>query len=152
MGCLAATRPEPTPSQGRGRVGLLERQRSAAKISENQRRTGFSRSHQRINAFGQIDDLAVGATLARLIDEPRSEPAAGCDPDIGCPAPNPGIQPLADIGDLAAGLDETAIHVLSSPLHPGCPDRSAVPASRGINCHLHLNSSIDPTCRGSMLT
>ena len=68
------------------------------------------------------------------------------------PCPNPGIQPLADIGDLAAGLDETAIHVLSSPLHPGCPDRSAVPASRGISCHLHLNSSIDPTCRGSMLT
>ncbi len=25
----------------------------------------------RLHAFGQIDDLAVGATLARLIDEPR---------------------------------------------------------------------------------
>ena len=25
----------------------------------------------RLNAFGQIDDLTVGATLARLIDEPR---------------------------------------------------------------------------------
>ena len=31
----------------------------------------------RLNAFGQIDDLAVGAILARLIDEPLSEPAAG---------------------------------------------------------------------------
>ena len=41
----------------------------------------------RVNAFGQIDDLAVGATLARLIDEPRSEPEAYCAPDIGCPAP-----------------------------------------------------------------
>ena len=30
----------------------------------------------RLNAFGQIDDLAVGAILARLIDEPRSEPQA----------------------------------------------------------------------------
>ncbi len=28
----------------------------------------------RANAFGQIEDLAVGATLARLIDEPRAEP------------------------------------------------------------------------------
>ena len=27
----------------------------------------------RLNAFGQIDDLAVGATLARLIDEPRPD-------------------------------------------------------------------------------
>ena len=27
--------------------------------------------HIRMNAFGQVDDLAVGATLARLIDEPR---------------------------------------------------------------------------------
>ena len=26
----------------------------------------------RVNAFGQVDDLAVGAILARLIDEPRS--------------------------------------------------------------------------------
>jgi len=25
----------------------------------------------RLNAFGQVDDLVVGATLARLIDEPR---------------------------------------------------------------------------------
>ena len=41
----------------------------------------------RLNAFGQIDDLAVGATLARLIDEPNSEPVVDCDPDIGCPAP-----------------------------------------------------------------
>ena len=28
----------------------------------------------RLNAFGQIDDLTVGATLARLIDEPRPRP------------------------------------------------------------------------------
>ena len=40
----------------------------------------------RLNAFGQVDDLIVGATLARLIDEPR-DAAAGCEPDIGCPAP-----------------------------------------------------------------
>jgi len=39
----------------------------------------------RLNAFGQIDDLYVGAVLARLIDEPRPEPEADCDPDIGCP-------------------------------------------------------------------
>ena len=31
----------------------------------------------RLNAFGQIDDLAVGAILARLIDEPR--PGHGAD-------------------------------------------------------------------------
>ena len=29
----------------------------------------------RLNAFGQVDDLTVGATLARLIDEPRPQPA-----------------------------------------------------------------------------
>ena len=28
----------------------------------------------RLDAFGQIDDLTVGATLARLIDEPRPQP------------------------------------------------------------------------------
>ncbi|MDE0231886.1 MAG: TlpA family protein disulfide reductase [bacterium] len=27
----------------------------------------------RLNAFGQVDDLVVGATLARLIDEPRPQ-------------------------------------------------------------------------------
>ena len=43
----------------------------------------------RLNAFGQTDDLMVGAALARLIDEPRPEPADDCDPDIGCPAPTP---------------------------------------------------------------
>ena len=50
----------------------------------------------RVNAFGRADDLTVGATLARLIDEPRPPPAGGCDPDIddcdpdvGCPAPTP---------------------------------------------------------------
>ena len=41
----------------------------------------------RLNAFGQIDDLAVGAILARLIDEPRPEPETNCDPHIGCPVP-----------------------------------------------------------------
>ena len=41
----------------------------------------------RLNAFGRADDLTVGATLARLIDEPRPQPADDCDPDIGCPAP-----------------------------------------------------------------
>ena len=41
----------------------------------------------RVNAFGQVDDLAVGAILARLIDEPRSESKVDCDPDIGCPVP-----------------------------------------------------------------
>ena len=42
----------------------------------------------RLNAFGQIDDLYVGAILARLIDEPRPEPESDCDPNIGCPVPN----------------------------------------------------------------
>ena len=41
----------------------------------------------RLNAFGQVDDLTVGATLARLIDEPRPRAAAECEPDIGCPTP-----------------------------------------------------------------
>ena len=41
----------------------------------------------RVNAFGQVDDLAVGAILARLIDEPRSESKPDCGPDIGCPVP-----------------------------------------------------------------
>lgn len=42
----------------------------------------------RLNAFGQIDDLALGAALARLIDEPRSgAETSGCTPDEGCPAP-----------------------------------------------------------------
>ena len=41
----------------------------------------------RVHAFGQADDLLVGATLARLIDEPHPQPADDCDPDIGCPAP-----------------------------------------------------------------
>ena len=43
----------------------------------------------RLNAFGRADDLTVGATLARLIDEPRPQPADDCDPDIGCAAPTP---------------------------------------------------------------
>ena len=41
----------------------------------------------RLNAFGRADDLLVGATLARLIDEPHPQPADDCDPDVGCPAP-----------------------------------------------------------------
>ena len=43
----------------------------------------------RLNAFGQIDDLIVGSTLARLVDEPHPLSAADCDPDAGCPAPTP---------------------------------------------------------------
>lgn len=37
----------------------------------------------RLNAFGQLDDLTLGATLARLIDE-DPPPEAACDPDQGC--------------------------------------------------------------------
>lgn len=40
----------------------------------------------RLNAFGQVDDLAIGATLARLIDEPASDQS--CDADRGCVAPS----------------------------------------------------------------
>ncbi len=47
----------------------------------------------RLDAFGQIDDLTVGANLARLIDESHSQPAADCDPDTGCPAPSPESNP-----------------------------------------------------------
>ena len=36
----------------------------------------------RLSAFGHIEDLAVGASLARLIDEPRPEPEADRDPKI----------------------------------------------------------------------
>ena len=43
----------------------------------------------RLNAFGQVDDLTIGATLARLIDEPRPGKTADCDSDIGCPSPTP---------------------------------------------------------------
>lgn len=35
----------------------------------------------RLNAFGQVDDLTVGAVLARLIDE---APNDSCDPAQGC--------------------------------------------------------------------
>jgi hypothetical protein len=53
----------------------------------------------RLNAFGHIDDLTVGATLARLIDEAapaasaqpttsaRPEATGTCDPDKGCAVP-----------------------------------------------------------------
>lgn len=43
----------------------------------------------RLNAFGQAEDLVVGATLARLIDEPMPGSEAGCEPDVGCPVPMP---------------------------------------------------------------
>ena len=36
----------------------------------------------RLNAFGHVEDLAVGASLARLIDEPRPHPQADRDPKI----------------------------------------------------------------------
>jgi hypothetical protein len=39
----------------------------------------------RMNAFGHVDDLIVGAAIARLIDE--QPPAEFCDPDHGCLAP-----------------------------------------------------------------
>lgn len=42
--------------------------------------------HVRLNAFGQLDDLTLGATLARLIDE-EPPPEARCDPDQGYIAP-----------------------------------------------------------------
>ena len=63
----------------------------------------------RLNAFGQIDDLYVGGILARLIDEPRPESGADCDPDIGS-CPKPGIRRLAYA---LAGAGETflcAVH------------------------------------------
>ncbi|MGF1599117.1 MAG: peroxiredoxin family protein [Acidimicrobiales bacterium] len=40
----------------------------------------------RLNAFGHVDDLAVGATLARLIDEPPPT-TSGCDTDQGSTVP-----------------------------------------------------------------
>jgi len=40
----------------------------------------------RLNAFGQLDDLTLGAALARLIDE-ETPANARCDPDQGCIAP-----------------------------------------------------------------
>ncbi len=42
----------------------------------------------RMNAFGQTDDLAIGASLGRLIDEPAPEPDPNCDPHLGCQAPS----------------------------------------------------------------
>ena len=41
----------------------------------------------RINAFGPIDDLALGAALARLIDEDPPHPERVRECDAGCPAP-----------------------------------------------------------------
>ena len=40
----------------------------------------------RLNGFGHIDDLTVGATLARLIDEAPPSTTT-CDPDQGCAIP-----------------------------------------------------------------
>lgn len=42
--------------------------------------------HIRLNAFGQIEDVALGAQVARLICEPPPGTAA-CTPEDGCPAP-----------------------------------------------------------------
>ncbi|MGF1618906.1 MAG: TlpA family protein disulfide reductase [Acidimicrobiia bacterium] len=42
----------------------------------------------RLSAFGNLDDLTVGATLARLIDEPSPPTTNACDPDQGCAAPS----------------------------------------------------------------
>lgn len=39
----------------------------------------------RLNAFGSVDELAIGAALARLIDEPSAN--ANCDPNEGCLLP-----------------------------------------------------------------
>jgi hypothetical protein len=43
----------------------------------------------RLNAFGHVDDLAVGATIGRLIAEapPSSASGMACDPDDGCALP-----------------------------------------------------------------
>ena len=41
----------------------------------------------RLNAFGHVDDLVVGAALARLIDEPPPPTTSGCAPDQGCTIP-----------------------------------------------------------------
>ena len=42
----------------------------------------------RLNAFGTIDDLALGASIARLVDESApAEQAEACDPTEGCRVP-----------------------------------------------------------------
>lgn len=41
----------------------------------------------RLKAFGHVDDLTLGATLARLIDEPQPVPSNDCDPATGCRLP-----------------------------------------------------------------
>jgi thiol-disulfide isomerase/thioredoxin len=41
----------------------------------------------RLDAFGRVDDLAVGAAVARLVDEGSDTASSWCDPDDGCPAP-----------------------------------------------------------------
>ena len=43
--------------------------------------------HVRHHAFGQVDELALGAALGRLLDEPVPEASAACDPDAGCALP-----------------------------------------------------------------
>lgn len=47
----------------------------------------------RLHAFGRVEDLTVGAALARLIDEPPPRPTEHCEPDEGCPAPTEENQP-----------------------------------------------------------
>ena len=46
-------------------------------------RAGRLRHH----AFGQVDELALGAALARLLDEPAPQADEGCDPAVGCAIP-----------------------------------------------------------------
>lgn len=41
----------------------------------------------RLNAFGHVEDLTVGAALARLIDETPPPTTTACDPEQGCLAP-----------------------------------------------------------------
>lgn len=44
----------------------------------------------RAKAFGQVDDLSLGALLGRLLDEQgAAETEPGCDPLDGCRAPTP---------------------------------------------------------------
>lgn len=44
----------------------------------------------RVNAFGQTDDLAVGASLGRLLlEDPSTDTDLACDPDTGCALPTP---------------------------------------------------------------
>ena len=72
----------------------------------------------RLNAFGQIDDLGVGATIARLVDEPRPEPAATCDPDIGCPSSTQESNPQVAMADLNRKWFAAAERLSTTPPSP----------------------------------